>query len=72
MYYSHQLDAENFIGYEDKSLTAKMQAQYTDVILLVSVCSLVQPTLSLSGIRTSGKMQVRCYISASIVITSIF
>ncbi|KAF8583837.1 cobW-domain-containing protein, partial [Ramaria rubella] len=30
------LDAENFIGYEDKSLTAKMQAQYTDVILLVS------------------------------------
>ncbi|KAF8518188.1 cobW-domain-containing protein [Gautieria morchelliformis] len=28
------IDAENFTGYEDKSLTAKMQAQYTDLILL--------------------------------------
>ena len=34
-----KLDAENFTGYEDKSLTAKMQAQYTDVILLVCLCS---------------------------------
>lgn len=28
------VDAENFTGYEDTSPTAKMQAQYTDVILL--------------------------------------
>jgi len=28
------IDAENFTGYEDKSLTAKMQAKYTDIILL--------------------------------------
>ncbi|KIJ51329.1 hypothetical protein M422DRAFT_26747 [Sphaerobolus stellatus SS14] len=28
------IDAENFSGYEDKSLTAKMQAQYSDIILL--------------------------------------
>ncbi|GJJ08452.1 hypothetical protein Clacol_002670 [Clathrus columnatus] len=30
------IDAENFTGYEDKSVTAKMQAQYTDILLLVS------------------------------------
>lgn len=29
------IDAENFIGYEDISPTAKMQAAYTDVILIV-------------------------------------
>lgn len=28
------IDCENFKGYEDTSYTAKMQAQYTDVILL--------------------------------------
>ena len=28
------IDCVNFIGYEDTSYTAKMQAQYTDVILL--------------------------------------
>jgi len=28
------IDAENFIGYEDTSPTAKMQASYTDVILI--------------------------------------
>lgn len=28
------IDAENFIGYEDKSLTARMQAQYTDLLLI--------------------------------------
>jgi len=28
------IDVENFTGYEDKSLTAKMQAQYTDMLLL--------------------------------------
>lgn len=29
------VDAENFIGYEDTSPTAKMQATYTDMILIV-------------------------------------
>ena len=29
------IDAENFTGYEDTSPTAKMQASYTDVILIV-------------------------------------
>lgn len=29
------VDAENFIGYEDTSPTAKMQASYTDIILIV-------------------------------------
>ncbi|KAF8626397.1 hypothetical protein AX17_006564 [Amanita inopinata Kibby_2008] len=28
------IDAENFIGYEDTSPTAKMQASYTDIILI--------------------------------------
>ena len=39
------IDAEIFIGYEDTSPTAKMQASYTDVILIVrhnSVISLLQ------------------------------
>jgi hypothetical protein len=29
------IDAENFKGYEDTSPTAKMQAAYTDIILIV-------------------------------------
>jgi hypothetical protein len=29
------IDAENFIGYEDTSPTAAMQASYTDIILIV-------------------------------------
>ena len=29
------VDAENFVGYEDTSPTAKMQASYTDMILIV-------------------------------------
>lgn len=31
------IDAENFIGYEDQSPTARMQASYTDIILIVSL-----------------------------------
>jgi G3E family GTPase len=31
------IDAENFAGYEDTSVTAKMQASYTDLILIVRV-----------------------------------
>lgn len=33
------IDAENFTGYEDTSVTARMQAQYTDVLLIVSIPS---------------------------------
>lgn len=29
------VDAENFVGYEDTSPTAKMQSSYTDIILIV-------------------------------------
>jgi hypothetical protein len=29
------IDAENFVGYEDTSQTARMQASYTDIILIV-------------------------------------
>jgi len=28
------IDAENFVGYEDTSTTAKMQAQYSDLLLI--------------------------------------
>lgn len=31
------IDAENFVGYEDQSPTARMQASYTDIILIVSL-----------------------------------
>jgi G3E family GTPase len=34
------VDAENFTGYEDTSPTAKMQATYTDIILIVSTRAL--------------------------------
>jgi len=39
------IDAENFTGYEDTSVTARMQAQYTDVLLIVSPPSLPLPSL---------------------------
>lgn len=35
------IDAENFIGYEDTSTTARMQAAYTDILLIVSHLSLI-------------------------------
>jgi CobW/HypB/UreG, nucleotide-binding domain len=43
------IDAENFSGYEDTSVTARMQAQYTDVLLIVSH-PLPSPPLSLPKI----------------------
>ena len=30
------IDAENFMGYEDTSPTARMQASYTDLLVIVS------------------------------------
>lgn len=59
------VDCINFTGYEDTSYTAKIQAQYTDVILLnkhelVSWCAAFSPDVSsayssstLIGIRAS-------------------
>jgi len=34
------IDAENFTGYEDTSTTARMQAAYTDMLLIVSLLHL--------------------------------
>lgn len=36
------IDAENFVGYEDTSTTAKMQAQYSDILLIVRLSSPIQ------------------------------
>lgn len=35
------IDAENFVGYEDTSTTAKMQAQYSDILLVVGIIDIV-------------------------------
>lgn len=43
------IDAENFTGYEDTSPTARLQASYTDVILIVCaplLCFLPQSPIS--------------------------
>ena len=50
------IDAENFTGYEDTSPTAKMQASYTDVILIVRhIPHLKSPMLTpMSANRTNG------------------
>jgi CobW/HypB/UreG, nucleotide-binding domain len=41
------IDAENFTGYEDTSTTARMQAQYSDVLLIVCLYSTVSSLLYL-------------------------
>ena len=41
------VDAENFTGYEDTSPTAKMQAKYTDMIVIVGSFSTESNTLTL-------------------------
>lgn len=45
------IDAENFAGYEDTSPTARMQASYTDLIIIVSAASLTHLTLCLTNIQ---------------------
>lgn len=41
------VDAENFVGYEDTSPTAKMQASYSDIILIVGFAvSIFYPTIA--------------------------
>jgi ABC-type uncharacterized transport system involved in gliding motility auxiliary subunit len=45
------IDAENFSGYEDTSITARMQAQYTDVLLVVSPHPLSSPFSDLRIVR---------------------
>ena len=61
------IDAENFKGYEDKSPTAKLQASYSDMILIVSTdFHLVQVRSDYRNmIRTSGSM------SRSVSLTSL-
>lgn len=50
------IDAENFMGYEDTSPTARMQAAYTDVILIVIRASPCYVSTVLTGLgRTSGR-----------------
>ena len=47
------VDAENFAGYEDDSPTARMQASYSDIILIVR--PLLLPSLPLfTSRRTNG------------------
>ena len=48
------IDAENFAGYEDTSPTARMQASYTDVILIVRSALLSVPAPLTARRRTSG------------------
>ena len=51
------IDAENFVGYEDTSPTAKMQASYTDVILIVGHVRAWSPRYSHERThRTNGSM----------------
>jgi G3E family GTPase len=47
------VDAENFTGYEDTSPTAKMQASYTDVILIVRVPLIAFPTHPPISVRSA-------------------
>lgn len=53
------IDAENFTGYEDSSPTARMQASYTDLILIV--CSVALFLIAAADIlyRTNGSMYLR-------------
>lgn len=44
------IDAENFAGYEDTSPTARMQASYTDMIIVVRRASPYHRNLSLTEI----------------------
>ena len=39
------VDAENFVGYEDTSPTAKMQASYSDIILIVGFALIFYPII---------------------------
>lgn len=50
------IDAENFAGYEDTSPTARMQASYSDVILVVRCCFVYLSTLIDVDSRINGNM----------------
>ena len=43
------IDAENFSGYEDTSPTAKMQASYSDIILIVRALVDVADSMTFRG-----------------------
>lgn len=48
------VDAENFAGYEDDSPTARMQASYSDIILIVSPSLAPSPLAQPPARRTNG------------------
>lgn len=49
------IDAENFMGYEDTSPTARMQASYTDLLVIVSPLEQRFTKATQSRIRINGK-----------------
>lgn len=53
------IDAENFMGYEDTSPTAKMQASYSDIILIVRILVMYEAnSFKLSRTSTSTSTNV--------------
>ncbi|GBE88486.1 hypothetical protein SCP_1303020 [Sparassis crispa] len=57
------IDAENFVGYEDTSPTAKMQASYTDVLLIVRVPRILcrRCQIDVHTVRTSGSTSLSAH-----------
>ena len=49
------IDAENFMGYEDTSPTARMQASYTDLLVIVSPLEQTFTKPTQYRIRINGK-----------------
>src|SRR5215472_13896688 len=51
------IDAENFVGYEDTSPTAKMQASYTDIILIVRFYYVYTPSSEITYFNGQNKWE---------------
>lgn len=64
------VDAENFSGYEDTSPTAKMQASYSDIILIVGALVDDVDLMTFWGFRTNGSTSMTEH-STSCLITSV-
>lgn len=64
------VDAQNFSGYEDTSPTAKMQASYSDIILIVSALVEDADSMTFWGFRINGSTLMTEH-STSCLITSI-
>lgn len=64
------IDAINFTGYEDTSPTARMQASYTDMIIIASIESTCRRPLLTPSIRINGNTSLSVTsISWSIIST---